>query len=206
MKLLAAGFLGVAYSQCKGFCEDTDYFGDGELNDCSNRGNINAEIFLSYGRASGDTLGPWGDDRAAGPITFNEPVSFFGNQYNDFYWSTNGLMTFGTAMTSYNNNPFPIDGQALFSPFWTDLRLSDDEGDIGSEYDRGVIYARELQEDLDVASQMIRYELDYPSFQANQGAVVTWKDIRFYDQENLDRKNTFQAIFHRCRKFLTEQK
>ena len=76
----------------------------------------------------------------------------------------------------------------------------------GTSDDKGVIYARELGDDLEAASEMIQYELDYPAFQANQGAVVTWKDIRFYDQENLDRKNTFQAIFHRCRKFLTEQK
>ena len=132
MKLLVAGLLGVAYSDCPGFCQDTAFFGNGELNDCSNRGNINAAIFLSYGEANGDTVGPWGDDRAGGPITFAQNVTFFGNQYNDFYWSTNGLMTFEASMTGFNNSPFPIADKVLFSPFWADLRISNDEDDMHS--------------------------------------------------------------------------
>ena len=137
MKLLAASLLGVAYSDCPGFCEANDL--DGNPNDCSNRGNINADIFLSYGVAAGDEMGPFDDDEVAGPITFSEDVTFFGNQYNDFYWSTNGLMTFGEEYDSYDSDPFPIDDVPLFSPFWADLYPSDSESDMhsGQNFSRG---------------------------------------------------------------------
>ncbi|MCG3115418.1 MAG: DNRLRE domain-containing protein [Candidatus Manganitrophus sp. SA1] len=63
-----------------------------------------------------------GDDNA---LSLSLPFSFpfYGQSYQQLYISTNGLLTFGTANTSYIPEPVqnPVPPNAFIAPFWRDL-------------------------------------------------------------------------------------
>jgi hypothetical protein len=173
----------VFRSHCASFCE---------MNTCtSDRGNTNADLFLSYGSAAGDTEGASRDDTAEGPVRLSEPVSYFGRFYTDAYFSSNGVISFNYRYSGFTSQAFPIysTNRIMFTPFWADM----------NPYQGGNWYYRILNaQDKAAVNAVIQYELDISDFEAVDGFVVTWRNVRFYGSQRTtwgrDRKNSVQAI------------
>merc|ERR1712110_870542 len=171
-------------STCAAFC-DTPY---DNPRDCSNRGNKNAGIFLPFGSANGDTMGARVDDTAEGPITLRNDVPYFGNHYNNVYFSSNGVISFNQGVSSFTSQAFPISGKTMFSPFWADFNTAIE----------GTWSYRQLRagDDLERASRMVNFELDaYSDFVGTDGVVVTYSGVAHFGRSSSsDRTNDMQAI------------
>jgi len=154
--------------------------------DCSNRGSKNAEIFIPFGTAHGDTEGVRRDDIAEGPIVLANDVPYFGRHYNDIFFSSNGAITFGSGLTAYTSEEFP-NNKHMFSPFWADFNT-----EISGHW-----YYRELSAaDLVQASDIVNFEHDeFTDFAGVDGVVVTYDKIAHYGRSPAsDRENKMQAI------------
>lgn len=84
-----------------------------------------------------------GDDQFGGPYAIGFTFSFYGNAYTQLYFSTNGLITFGSGSSSYSNSPIPTTfaPNNFLAPFWDDLYIGTGVGTayyqmIGSAPDR----------------------------------------------------------------------
>ena len=71
------------------------------------------------------------DDEFWGPLPIGFDFLFFGNSYNEFYVSSNGLVTFGTGSSQFTNFEIPHQNgtENFIAPFWDDLNI-DATGDI----------------------------------------------------------------------------
>merc|ERR1712110_1253149 len=171
-------------SSCAAFC-DTPY---DNPRDCSNRGNKNAGIFLPFGTANGDTMGQRRDDTAEGPVLLRNDVPYFGNHYNNVYFSSNGVISFDRGVSSYTSQAFPIDDLTMFSPFWSDFNTAIE----------GTWSYRQLRagDDLERASRIVNFELDaYSDFVGTDGVVVTYSGVAHFGRSSSsDRTNDMQAI------------
>merc|ERR1719486_474894 len=171
-------------SSCAAFC-DTPY---DNPRDCSNRGNKNPGIFMPFGSANGDTMGARRDDTAEGPITLRNDVPYFGNHYNNVYFSSNGVISFNQGISSFTSQAFPLSGKTMFSPFWSDFNTAIE----------GTWSYRQLRagDDLTRASAIVNFELDaYSDFVGTDGVVVTYSGVAHYGRSSdSDRKNDMQAI------------
>ncbi|MEO0091501.1 MAG: choice-of-anchor J domain-containing protein [candidate division WOR-3 bacterium] len=69
---------------------------------------------------------PTGDINVSGPIPIGFTFNFYGEPMTDFYYSTNGFISFNELSLSYNTNP-AIPSQELpnniIAPFWDDLNI-----------------------------------------------------------------------------------
>ncbi|MBN2817947.1 MAG: hypothetical protein JXP36_03210 [Bacteroidales bacterium] len=63
------------------------------------------------------------DDGYWGPNPIGFTFNFFGNDYTEFYVTSNGLVTFGGSSTQYSNNPIPTSSGAnnYIAAFWDDI-------------------------------------------------------------------------------------
>jgi len=164
---------------CANFCD---------TNDCSQRGSKNTGIFIPFGSANGDTMGQRRDDIAEGPIALRNDVPFFGERYNNVYFSSNGVISFNRAIRSYTSQPFPISDLTMFSPFWGDFNTAIE----------GTWSYRQLRpgSDLSQASAIVNYELSaYDDFVGTDGVVVTYSGVAMFGRSLAsDIKNDMQAI------------
>lgn len=165
---------------CSSFCD---------RNTCSaDRGSKNSDIFLTYGSGI-DTMGRNYDDNYEGPMQLPTGIPFFGNTYNNLYFSTNGLISFGNGISSYTSQSLPLTGstRTFLSPFWSDFHPG---------YGNAAWGYRELSSgDLTTASNMVRADYGLSSFSGTEGVVVTWSQVKFYGQSSYsDATNTVQAI------------
>merc|ERR1712110_1403140 len=171
-------------SSCAAFY-DTPY---DNPRDCSNRGNKNPGIFLPFGAANGDTMGQRRDDTAEGPMTLRNDVPYFGNHYNNVYFSSNGVISFNQGVSSFTSQAFPISGKTMFSPFWSDFNTAIE----------GTWSYRQLRagDDLERASRIVNFELDaYSDFVGTDGVVVTYSGVAHFGRSSSsDRTNDMQAI------------
>ena len=77
---------------------------------------------MSYSYAGIDT-NLHGDDFAAGPFPIGFDFKLYGKQYNQFYTSTNGLITFDGGNSNYGNSNLPAYNNTLYT-YWDDLRTN----------------------------------------------------------------------------------
>ncbi|MCS7257843.1 MAG: choice-of-anchor J domain-containing protein [candidate division WOR-3 bacterium] len=71
---------------------------------------------------------PVGDAMIAGPIPIGFPFNFYGESQEEFWYSTNGFITFDEISLSYNtNNPIPNENfpNGILAPFWDNLYTYD---------------------------------------------------------------------------------
>ncbi len=68
-----------------------------------------------------------GDDVSQGPLSIGFAFRFYENTYDQVYLSTNGLLSFGTGETAYENTsiPFPVVPNAMVAALWADLCVGD---------------------------------------------------------------------------------
>lgn len=75
-----------------------------------------------------DVIGDLSDDNVIGPYDIGFTFNFFGNDYTQFYISSNGFITFVTTSSSYpGNQTIPTAGapNAIVALFWDDLNPTD---------------------------------------------------------------------------------
>lgn len=117
--------------------------------------------------ATGGTEGPTGDDRFGGPYDIGFDFNYYGIHYDEFFISTNGVVTFGYGSSSLSNRPIPYKDTPnnLIAPFWDDLNQSSG----------GNIYFR-------------RY-----GSAPNRYTVVEWHEVHRYGTED---PQTFEMIIY----------
>lgn len=83
--------------------------------------------------ATGTASTIWGDDQYGGPYAIGFIFSFYGNAYSQLYFSTNGLITFGSGSSYYGNYPIPSTSSPdnYLAPYWDDLEV---QSGIGTVY------------------------------------------------------------------------
>jgi len=120
---------------------------------------------------TGTNTGVTGDDSYGGPYMIGFDFSFFGNTYNEFYVSTNGIITFGSGSTTYSNQNIPVttNPDNLLAVYWDDMCVD------YSVYNNGIIY----------------YETRGAS--PNQQLVVEWWEISRLGTYDL---MTFEAVLN----------
>ena len=109
-----------------------------------------------------------GDDRQAGPFPIGFNFQYYGQDFSQFYATTNGLLQFQNPTTSYSNTSLPSSYNNTLFVFWDDLRT-------------------------DVSGQtpgVIQYELQ--GDEPNRRLVVQWTNQYFFGS-NLP-MGTFQVV------------
>jgi hypothetical protein len=79
-----------------------------------------------------------GDDVYSGPVNIGFSFKFYENTYNQLFFNTNGLVTFGSATSSNSNSSIPqsTSPNNLIAVLWDDLA-------VGQSYNPGHIYYRQ---------------------------------------------------------------
>ncbi|MFW5835610.1 MAG: choice-of-anchor D domain-containing protein, partial [bacterium] len=124
-------------------------------------------IISTQGYSAGDSEG-YEDDGYWGPEPIGFTFTFFGNDYNDFYFTSNGLLMFGTGSTQYSNYSIPTTDAPnnYIAPFWDDIMIDN----------TGVIYYRTI------------------GTAPNRKLIVQWTNMTFFGANTLF--GTFQVILY----------
>nr|ACK77669.1 RE69505p [Drosophila melanogaster] len=120
-------------------------------------------------------------------LQLEQPIHFYGEQYEQLYINTNGILTFNSEFPEYLNQPFPLE-YASIAAFYSNVDTSfSDEGTSIS------LFESKEQSILDRASSLVRYAFSSQSeFEARQVIVATWRNVGYFDSKT-DRLNTFQV-------------
>jgi hypothetical protein len=118
------------------------------------------------------------------------PINFpFGNSNRtSIYFSTNGLISFDTAFTSFFNQPFPgfVATRYLVAPYWDDADTSGGNGQIYYEVHESGHYINQVNSYLNTVR---------PSrFEGTWMLVITWDKIHPWPGSSRTEENTFQTI------------
>lgn len=126
------------------------------------------------GITGGTSGGIYGDDVATSAFNIGFNFTFYGKNYSQLYFSTNGLITFDNPTISYNNVPIPNPNQPnnFMAPYWDDLNVVNGTGNT---------YYK-----IDASSNPKRF-------------VITWKDVYRLGSSN---PLTFQAVLFSNGSFL----
>lgn len=83
----------------------------------------------------GTDSGLQGIDAFVGPINLGFDFRFYENTYSQLYISSEGMITFGSGSTVWQNQPIPLAGfpNNFIAPFWDDLT-------VASPYNSGKVY------------------------------------------------------------------
>ncbi|MDF7675130.1 Ig-like domain-containing protein [Neisseriaceae bacterium ESL0693] len=128
---------------------------------------LTLSLLFNHAYATGIDTNLSGDDKVAGPFPIGFDFNYYGNAFNQFYVSTNGLIQFNNPTNAYNNVALPYANDTLYV-FWDDLRT-------------------------DVANQpkgLIQYEMQGEA--PNRKLIIQWTNQYFYGS-NLP-MGTFEAI------------
>jgi hypothetical protein len=92
-------------------------------------------VDASSGDEAGFDLDNGADDAFVGPLPLGFDFKFYENTYSQVYVSSNGLLSFGAGISSYDNQRLPdMDGMNnLIAPYWDDLG-------VGGAYNDGNVY------------------------------------------------------------------
>ncbi|MBU2625794.1 MAG: hypothetical protein KKG33_09565 [candidate division Zixibacteria bacterium] len=109
-----------------------------------------------------------GDDQAVGPMAIGFTFPFYENAYNELYFSSNGIITFGAGYTTTSNTVLPYSNvpNNMISMWWDDL----DPEEAGNVY----------------------YYYD----SANNRFIISFVGIRNYQNPSGTGSLTFQAILY----------
>ncbi len=66
------------------------------------------------------------DDRSWGPLNIGFNFTFYGNTYNRFYVTSNGLVIFGSGSNDYTEDPIPSTSSPnnFIAAFWDDIVIN----------------------------------------------------------------------------------
>jgi hypothetical protein len=90
----------------------------------------------------GDDAGFEGqDDDFIGPIPLGFDFKFYEYTYSELFITTNGILTFGSGSSIFENKPIPNTGppNAYIAPLWDDLA-------VGGDYNDGKVFYRKIDD------------------------------------------------------------
>ena len=123
-------------------------------------------------------------------MTFN----FFDVSYNSLWVCNNGIITFDYADPSYVPDPFPIEGNAMVTPFWSDI---DNRGNVSESGDSNAnSISWELSTDpeqVDKVNTLIEQTVNAKGFTAKWVFTATWYKVGYYLM-GTNLLNTFQVV------------
>lgn len=127
-------------------------------------------VMLPYSVHAATNTGLSGDDKYAGPFPIGFEFNYYGQTFNEFYATTNGLLQFSDPTTAYSNTCLPASYNNTLYVFWDDLRTNVTGQTEG----------------------VIQYEVQGEA--PNRKLIVQWTNQYFYGT-NLP-MGTFQAILY----------
>ncbi len=107
------------------------------------------------------------DDGSSAELNLPFSVNFFGNTFSTFYINNNGNVSFNGPVGTFSPDPFPIAGQPMIAPYWSDVDTRNDPGD-----DTNSVWVATPDP---------------------QTVVTTWDQVGYYDQHN-DLRNSYQLV------------
>ncbi|XP_022084194.1 sushi, nidogen and EGF-like domain-containing protein 1 [Acanthaster planci] len=132
---------------------------------------------------------PKEDEETSGEVFFAFPFFFFGRNYSSFYVNTNGVISFGDELSSFQSDPLPLMLTPLIAVFMTDV----DTTDFGLVLHRQLLRSSQNEMQFCEADETIREVFpEQSSFSASMLLVVTWYRVRPWYSDSL--RNTFQAV------------
>ena len=122
---------------------------------------------------SGVNSGLSGDDQYTGAVDIGFPFKFYENSYNQIYFNTNGLVTFGSGSYAWSNTPVPQQASPnnLVAVFWDDLA-------VGQSYNPGKVYYQQA------------------GIAPNRYFVIEWYNVTSCCNSPSSEYKTFEAIFY----------
>ncbi|XP_068099382.1 alpha-tectorin-like [Hyperolius riggenbachi] len=144
------------------------------------------DLLYPYGTDQGDETTPREDDGTSGAIHLFQEFKFFGKTHSCLYVNNNGVLSFGTAVSQYTPDPFPLkDGRAFITPFWADVDI-ELGGDVFYQQTTNFAILRRITRDMAI-------HLPQLGFTATWAFIATWHRVVFFGAAN-PKTNTFQAI------------
>ena len=127
-------------------------------------GGIGSPLVMTDGGHAANVGGSRNDDGFSGPIGLGFTLSFFGQDYNEFWANNNGNISFTNGISSFTPSGPQGAPEPIISPFFADV---DTTGSAS-----GLMYLR-----TDIANEII----------------VTWDGVGYYDS-NDDLLDSFQLV------------
>lgn len=109
------------------------------------------------------------DDGSSFLQTLPFSLNFFGNSYNNYFVNNNGNISFGSALSQFTPQVFPIANVPMIAPYW---------GDVDTRNQSGL--ANPFQNNVYLHA-------------TNNSVVVTWDTVGYFSEHN-DKQNTFQLV------------
>ncbi|XP_017118518.1 nidogen [Drosophila elegans] len=120
-------------------------------------------------------------------LQLEQPIHFYGEQYEQLFINTNGILTFNLEFPEYVNQAFPLEYPSI-AAFYSNVDTSSSNDDTSIS-----LFETKEQEILEKASSLVRYAFSsQPDFKAHQVIVATWTNVGYFDSKT-DRVNTFQV-------------
>ncbi|KAH8272873.1 hypothetical protein KR018_006184 [Drosophila ironensis] len=143
--------------------------------------------FVDDGSSSGSIqFLPKGDSESI-VLKLQQPINFYGEQYEQIYINTNGILTFNVEFSEYLNEPFPLEYPSI-AAFYSNV----DTSNSGEDTSISLFETKDVST-LDKATALVRYAFSsQPEFEARQVIVATWRNVGYFDSKT-DRLNTFQV-------------
>lgn len=139
-----------------------------------------------YGTAEGDSVNPKSDDGTSPDINSVVDFTFYGKPYKSFYVNNNGVVSFGTNVSQYTPDPFPLDGGSPFvAPYWADVNNV-----LG-----GNVYWRQTQDQQILSRCTADINQYFPNtpFTAIWALIATWDRVAYFGTAS-KKVNTFQTV------------
>lgn len=96
-------------------------------------------------------------------------LNFFGNSYDSYFVNNNGNISFGSPLSTFTPEVFPIANVPIIAPYWGDVDTRNQSGLSNPLLNNVYLHA------------------------TNDSVVVTWDTVGYYDRHN-DKQNTFQLV------------
>lgn len=127
-------------------------------------GGIGSPLLMTGGGNASNVGGSRNDDGFSGPINLGFTLSFFGQDYTQFWANNNGNISFMGGISTYTPDGPQGASEPIISPFFADVDTRNP--------DSGVMYLRN-----DIPNEII----------------VTWDGVGYYNS-NADRLDSFQLV------------
>ncbi|KAL7736227.1 hypothetical protein ACLKA6_002906 [Drosophila palustris] len=120
-------------------------------------------------------------------LQLEQPVNFYGEQYEQIYINTNGILTFNVEFAEYLNQPFPLEYPSI-AAFYSNV----DTSNSGDDSNISLFQTRDPAT-LERAQRLVQYAYSEElEFVAEQLIVATWRNVGYFNSKT-DRLNTFQV-------------
>jgi len=144
--------------------------------------------WIDISSSGDDLIDNLADDNFVGPLSIGFTFTFFGNEYTEFYINSNGMISFGSGTSSYNNTNIPSSGSPnnFIALFWDDLDPTNTN-----------VSNKHCYYGSDENGNMVISLVNYPQYNADANGWITTQVIIFNDPTpGTDDRITFQYNSH----------